>query len=303
MLQFSSLTSVMEAETISKNGASPKSQMSRNNHLLSFTMKNVIHAFLMSLLVVCCTTSCKKDSGSSLKRIEFDEDEITMSVGTKYTPELFAVPSSAKLPECTFSSDDRTVATVSRTSGEITAVATGEAVITAKTSDGKYTAECFVTVVPAGSIGTLYREPYLTFGASKTSVKNYETRELAEDKNDILMYWGENNNVLAVAYSFEANKMDLVLVVFENVSNIKNKAITHLSANYEYLGEEDGEYFFATSDEKIGIMLFYDDEDLDSWVAVYIDISSLKSSKPLDLKMNIRQKSVIPEHIFNLLGN
>ena len=40
MLQFTNLSSVMEAETISKNGASPKSHMSRGNFhkLIAYVM-------------------------------------------------------------------------------------------------------------------------------------------------------------------------------------------------------------------------------------------------------------------------
>lgn len=266
-------------------------------------MKSNISTVLMSFFIACFTLSCNKDNGSSLKGIEFEEDEITLEVNKKYTPELVAIPYNADLPECRFTSDDRSIATVNKSTGEITAVAKGEAVITAKTSDGKFVAECYVTVVPAGSGGELYREPYLTFGASKTTVKNYETRKLGSETSDMLIYEGENNDVLAVAYSFEVSKMDLVLVVFGNTTNIKNKAINHLKSKYEYLDEEDGEYYFISSNGKVGIILYYDDEDLDCWVAFYIDMSSLKSTKSSFSKEKVKQRFMIPERIFTLLGD
>ena len=265
-------------------------------------MKNIIRTVLICFFVACCTISCKKD-GASLKGIEFEEEEITLSVGEKYSIELFAVPHNADLPECSFSSDDRKVATVDRATGEITAVGVGEAVITAKTPNSKHFAECYVTVLPAGNGGSnLYREPYLTFGASKTTVKNYETRELGNETTDMLLFLGENKDVFAVAYSFKASKMDLILVAFENTTNIKNKAINHLSAKYEYLGEEDGEYYFVSSNGKIGILLFYDDEDLDCWLAFYVDLSSATSVKSSLSKNEMMQRLVISERISTLLG-
>ena len=112
---------------------------------------------MVAMMAISMTfVACKKDASSSgssgndnnkLKGISFEEEDITLSVGETYSPELITDPSDADLPKCTFTSDNKNVATVNKTTGAITAVAKGEAVITAKTSNGKFSAECLVTVI------------------------------------------------------------------------------------------------------------------------------------------------------------
>jgi len=92
-------------------------------------------------------TFTKKGESEELKGIKFKEDEITLIEEAKHILELVAIPSGADLPQCNFVSDDSDIATVNATTGEVTAVAKGLAVITATTPDGAFTANCFVTVV------------------------------------------------------------------------------------------------------------------------------------------------------------
>ena len=172
---------------------------------------------IFSIFLAFCMITCQKDQ---LKKNRFEEDEIILSIGEKYTPVLVTVPSKANLPDCSYSSDDKIVATVNKSTGEITAKAVGEAVITAKTTDGKFFADCLVTVISGGDESGLYKEPYLTFGANKTAVKNYETRKLAGEEANLLAFDGENNDVLGVIYTFESNKMVYVYVFFNNTTHI-----------------------------------------------------------------------------------
>jgi len=97
-------------------------------------------------------TFTKKGESEELKGIKFKEDEITLTKEAKRILELVAIPSGADLPQCNFTSDDPGIATVNKTTGEVTAVAEGLAVITATTPDGKFTANCFVTVVSGSAL-------------------------------------------------------------------------------------------------------------------------------------------------------
>jgi len=84
-----------------------------------------------------------------LTGIKFDKKSVTIKVGESATLKLVPIPSDATLPKCNFESDDESVATVN-SSGKVTAKAEGETTITAKTTDGKFSAKCTVTVTPKG---------------------------------------------------------------------------------------------------------------------------------------------------------
>jgi len=317
----------------------------------------------------------KKGESEDLKGIKFKEDEIILTEGTKRILELVAIPSGADLPQCNFVSDDPGIATVNKTTGEVTAVAKGLAVITATTPDGAFTANCFVTVVADDGgdpdnpfIGTwiwvyddyltfeitetnwviavydypfcsgtyvyqgntailtvtdpgessfnmgdvvtakvsgntlivnffgddevftkkdggdpgndLYREPYLNFGVYKDVVKNYEDRTLADERDDYLYYWGENNDVRAVIYHFDYyndDKMYWNVVCLNNTNNIEQRALGFLKKKYEYSGEIYGEHYFISSDGTIGVILYH---TYDEWFVQYDGLST-KSAFPM----------------------
>ena len=56
MLEFSNLRRVMEAETISKNAASPKSQMSKTNNKMKHLLLQVILSFFVIFLSISCSS-------------------------------------------------------------------------------------------------------------------------------------------------------------------------------------------------------------------------------------------------------
>ena len=129
----------------------------------------------------------------------------------------------------------------------------------------------------------VYREPYLSFGVSKSTVKNYETRELyAEDiyqGYDYLLYLGENKDVQSVLYLFDANQYFVSSVCLNNTSNIQTRVFNFLEGKYNYVGVEDGDYYFRTSDGAMVIKLYYWADD-DTWNVDYQDASYAKSSFP-----------------------
>ena len=79
--------------------------------------------------------------------VKLNQSSLTLGKGESYGLVNTVLPENAKNKTCTWSTSNSSVATVSNT-GKVTAKATGTAVITVKTVNGK-TATCKVTVKPA----------------------------------------------------------------------------------------------------------------------------------------------------------
>jgi len=231
-----------------------------------------------------------------LKGIAFNTMEITIKEGESYNLTLMPVPSTAKLPKCNFSSDDKNIATVNST-GKVTAVSAGETIIRATTEDGKFWAGCAVIVTDDGGGGGgggegdfTYKDPYLKFGDNMDAVKNYETRTLEEEDDVELWYKGENSDVKYVNYYFEYNQLLEVYVLLNQSSNIETRAKSFLSKKYKYIGkDENGFHIFLTSDEKMVVVLYYYDGY--GWNIAYGENTGEKSAKMN--KRKIRQASTI----------
>ena len=127
----------------------------------SINLKNVATMVAcFAVFIMLAFTGCKKEEdkktdgggGTKLTGIEFEKTEVAVEVGKSVTLRLLPVPSKATLPKCTFSSDNDDVATVNN-AGKVTAKSAGVAYITAETSDGKFSADCEVTVTTSGGGG------------------------------------------------------------------------------------------------------------------------------------------------------
>ncbi|GHT09851.1 hypothetical protein FACS189426_09170 [Bacteroidia bacterium] len=216
-------------------------------------------------------TSCEKDNDeTSLKGIEFEEDDVIIGIEEQLQLTVLPLPDKADLPKINYSSDDESIVTISK-KGKITGIKAGKTTVYAETADGKFEAECDVTVRGGGGTGSgddLYREPYLKFGASASDIKKYETREIRDEDAETLAYHGENNDVNFVLYMFNSKKYNAAGVAFNNTSSILNRAIAFLKKNYDYLGiDEDGDYVFLSSDEKI--LIFITKLDSGNYAAIY----------------------------------
>lgn len=99
-----------------------------------------------------CTVSVYAAS-ISVTGISLDKSSMSLSVGNSDYLKPIIIPSNASNTGVTWTSSNTSVATVS--SGVVTARAEGNAVITAKTNDGGYTANCSVTVTGSSSNVTL----------------------------------------------------------------------------------------------------------------------------------------------------
>ena len=80
-----------------------------------------------------------------MEGIALNENEISLEVGKTSALTVSAIPANKPLPEICWESNRPEVAAVTAT-GTVTGISQGSAVITAKTKDGVYSAQCSVTV-------------------------------------------------------------------------------------------------------------------------------------------------------------
>ena len=77
--------------------------------------------------------------------VKLNESSVTLPIGGTVQLTATVTPEDAEDKEVTWSSSDESIATVSN-EGLVTSISEGKAVITVKTADGGYTAECNVEV-------------------------------------------------------------------------------------------------------------------------------------------------------------
>lgn len=205
------------------------------------------------LLIFVIFLGCKEE-------IEYTLSPTSVSINATDTYDLKVLPAS---DNWTFNTDNKWIATVS-TQGVITANRVGTTNIVVKNSDNNYLAKCKVTVLPNYS---MYKDPYLTFGVSKSTVKSYEKRSLYSENTDNLIFNGENATLTNLVYSFESSKLtgvgSLVPTTYSSLMG------SFLAERYIYVGESDDILIFITPDYKIVIgasvaSIYY-------WMIIYME--------------------------------
>ena len=249
----------MEADTISKHGQSLKSQMSR---------ENILRRASVFLLVAAMFAGCSKDDTRKVKSITATPTSISIFYDEKSEIKMAHFPLSAKEPVYTFVSDDEYVAAVDN-AGKVSGRHVGECIIEISTSVGVST-QCNVTIKPRSN---LYKEPYLVFGGSVSSVKAYENRSIASETSTGIVYRGENSNIRNVVYLFEGGKMTAAAVLFANTTYCVDEAHKYLSERYDPLGSSGNIIVYQGRGRVIGFSL---DNDL-GLNALYIPDTDTKS--------------------------
>jgi hypothetical protein len=158
-------------------------------------MKSLISNLLIpvSLLIILSSIAgCSKKKEEVL--LSLNTNEITLKPN-----QTFNLVVSPDASGCVFRSENDTIAEV-YSSGEIIARKVGETNIIVTNSDKEYHESCKVTVTPEY---TMYREPYLGFGTSKSNIKFYETRQIADENDSTILYNGENSFIDSLTYSLK----------------------------------------------------------------------------------------------------
>jgi hypothetical protein len=233
-------------------------------------MKKLLFLLVLFVMPFIFATCGDDNKEPSLKGIEFEEDEVTIGIGEEYQLALFPIPDEATLPKCTYSSDNSDIVSVSKSKGKITGIKAGKTIIYAESADGKYEAECEVTVKSGGSSSSsLYREPYLKFGVGVSDIKNYETRNLYEETSTLLTYVGENDDVNVVRYLLDSNKKTIAdIVICEKTTSMSTRVLAFLKERYEYMGKDaDNDDVLLSSDGKM--LIFISTNDTGNIFVVY----------------------------------
>lgn len=102
----------------------------------------------MGLTATCQVTV--KQKSVEVSGVTLSSEEVALKEGEKCTLVVTVSPVNATDKTVTWSSSDESVVTVDPTTGEITAVSSGEAVVLCTAGGGTKTASCRVTVAPSG---------------------------------------------------------------------------------------------------------------------------------------------------------
>ncbi|MBQ8973022.1 MAG: Ig-like domain-containing protein, partial [Clostridia bacterium] len=92
------------------------------------------------------SAQCNVLIGNVVEGIRFSVDSVTMAAGEQQSLEVIYEPANATLTALQWESSNEAVATISE-NGIVTAIASGKAIITARTVYGEAVAECAVTVI------------------------------------------------------------------------------------------------------------------------------------------------------------
>ena len=115
-------------------------------------MKSNIILWAAALVFTACTPKIvpekteEKDNSVHVTGVAVTRADLELNVGEGFHLGVRVTPRNATNPRVVWSTDNASVATVEKESGQVKAVAAGKAVITVTTVDGGFTATCPVTV-------------------------------------------------------------------------------------------------------------------------------------------------------------
>ena len=148
--------------------------------------------------------------------VKLNQSSLTFGKGESYGLISTVLPANAKNKTCTWSTSNSSVATVSNT-GKVTAKATGTAVITVKTVNGK-TATCKVTVKPAPT-SVKINPTALTLGKGESYTVSESTSK-GSYANGANLKWTSTNTRVATVQKGKGNKA-VIKAVGTGTANIK----------------------------------------------------------------------------------
>ncbi len=229
-------------------------------------MKKLI--FFSLVLVSLAIVSCGSDK----------EDE------PNYTNQIMVVGETYTIPgkSMDWVSDNDLIASISN--GIVTAEHVGETVIRNGSKSFK------VTVTAQYNT---FKEPYMNFGASMSSVKNYMSGyTLNKELSDALLYDGKFP-VMYYMYTFKNAGMYLSSAILKASSVDADDMVAFLQERYVFVTMDEEEYYFAflSPDKKMMVVLYLD--TLNSQVVyevIYGEFTS--SSAPLQTMRMMRKQLV-----------
>ena len=205
--------------------------------VIMFLILAVIMASMSAVFTSCSSDDDEPDRYSNIARVI----EIKKYVGYDFKVEDYR-------SEDIFVSDNPFVATAEN--GIITLKHVGEATVT----HNKKTYQ--ITSTPT----RLYNEPLLNFGASKGDVVEFEKRKLKSADGDNLVYEGDGNYIIGVAYRFDdKGKLYNVYLIFNHFDGLWDYYWKErLNQRYGIADETDDSIVYLNNEpKKADIMVIY----------------------------------------------
>jgi len=187
------------------------------------TNKNMkkVFLFLLPVFIISCVDDGIITLSDKSVTIQYDESK---QLSVNYSSDAL------KTKTYNYTTSDSTIVSVSST-GLVSGVSIGTAVIKISSKDGKYKDECNFTVTPKSN---LYVEPITDFGLTISQVKSKETRTLSQEGVNYLVYTDSNPNVRMILYVFNGVDMTLngSVVMLTEASDIAAEASLFLIERY-----------------------------------------------------------------------
>ena len=201
--QVATITAYVLPETATSRGVT---WTSSNSKIVTVTSTGMVTALSPGTAIITAktdvggyTTTCAITVGDkvSVTGLYLDSNNIQMVKGEITTLLATIEPSNASEKTIAWTSSNKAVATVNP-SGIITAVSTGETIITAETKDGGYRKQCKVTVIQNVTGMTLAFDTLtIARGKSKTLKANIEPADATNKK----VYWESSDDSVVTVTS------------------------------------------------------------------------------------------------------
>lgn len=211
-------------------------------------MKKIFFMWMLVFTAVVSFSSCSDDDS----KVEYSLSPSEMALDYGDEKQIEVLPS---LEGFEFSSDNSRIASVDIV-GKVYANVAGETYINVVNTNANFVGKCKVTVTPTYS---MFIDPCLNFGCSRSEVESYETREFGAEEGTSIAYRGENNDILMVMYTFTNDKLKAATLIFPYSSRVLDNLSTHLKQRYVTQVTGEGTVLMS-ADKKIGGLLdhFYE---------------------------------------------
>lgn len=220
---------------------------------------------MLVMAVVCIMASCSKDDNTPKYKI--NEEILVTNFDKDFQFLIEGNPT-----DVTWSSSDEWVGTIDET-GLFEASKIGNTTITATIQGVSVKSE-----VTVESYSEMFVEPYADYGSSKNAIKAKESRQIAGEDAEAILYVGENTTLSNVMYLFTDDKMDGAAAVFGSDDSKMEQVVRFYLERYEFLGTSDNVGVF---DNGISNLLVGLTAEL-GWIALYSK-SDMSTSQPQSL--------------------
>ena len=160
-----------------------------------------------------------------VQSVSLRKTELTMAIGDKETLAFDLTPLEATSRKVNWSSSNPNVATVHWTTGEITAVALGEAVITVITIDGAKTASCTVSVVPELALKNPVDKASITLNLLNLEEKFTFAWETFAEIPDYILKFSATNDFETPFFTVETSGGSADVFAYDLNDPIKDRAV------------------------------------------------------------------------------